>query len=262
MRSAAAAATEVKSCCAAAYSSTAARFLLGESFHPGGQALTTRLARALRVGPGATVADIASGPGSSALLVARMTGSTVVGLDLAFGNAASAAARAAEASLTRFVRFVCADAEALPLGDSSVDGALCECGLCLFPDKSAAAGEIARVLRPGARLALSDITADRARFPANLRSLEAHVACLADARPLAEIAALLGDAGLVVEAIERHDDVLGETLERVGARLRMARLVGGGPLGSLLDTAEDLLAAAREALAEGSIGYGVIVARR
>ena len=46
------AAEEIKACCAAAYSSPAARFLLGDSFHPGGAALTSRLARALQVGPG------------------------------------------------------------------------------------------------------------------------------------------------------------------------------------------------------------------
>ena len=58
---------EAKACCAAAYSSAAARFLLGDSSHPGGAELTSRLIRALRVGPGATGVDVASGPGTSAL---------------------------------------------------------------------------------------------------------------------------------------------------------------------------------------------------
>lgn len=57
----------VKSCCVSAYSVAAARWLLGDSFHPGGAELTERLARALRVGPGKLVVDVASGPGTSAL---------------------------------------------------------------------------------------------------------------------------------------------------------------------------------------------------
>src|SRR5919204_515983 len=54
---------EVKACCADVYASAAARFLLGDSFHPGGATLTYRLAAALRVGPGAVVCDVACGPG-------------------------------------------------------------------------------------------------------------------------------------------------------------------------------------------------------
>jgi len=137
------AAEEIKACCAAAYSSPAARFLLGDSFHPGGAALTSRLVRALRVGPGDVVVDVGCGPGMSALQLARKTGCEVIGVDLA-PPAVSDDPR---------VRFIRGDAEALPLDNASVDGALCECALCTFPDKDAAVGELARVLRPGARVA-------------------------------------------------------------------------------------------------------------
>jgi arsenite methyltransferase len=240
-------AEEIKACCAAAYSSPAARFLLGDSFHPGGAALTSRLVRALRVGPGDVVVDVGCGPGMSALQLARKTGCQVIGVDLA-PPAVSDDPR---------VRFIRGDAEALPLDNASVDGALCECALCTFPDKNAAVGELARVLRPGARVALSDLTADPGRLPSSLASLHARVACVADARPLEEIAALAEAAGLAVELTERHDGALAALLDRVEARLELAAMVAVD-----VAAARGLLGEVRGALESGALGYGVVVARR
>jgi arsenite methyltransferase len=249
---------DVKARCAAAYASEAARFLLGDSYHPGGAALTSRLIAALRVGPGATVVDVASGPGTSALQLAQETGCDVIGIDLSLESVAAAAAAAAAAGLAGRVHFVEGDAEALPLPDASTDGALCECALCTFPGKEAATAELARVLKPGARLALSDVTADPGRLPAEVTSLAGWVACVADARPLEEIADLLAGAGLTVEATERHDGALAELLERVEARLRLARLLLDGGV----ERGLELVGAARAALAAGTLGYGVVIARR
>ncbi len=251
----------VKSCCASAYSSSAARWLLGDSFHPGGAGMTSHLGRALRVGAGNLVVDVASGPGTSALQVARETGCDVLGVDLSVANAAAASRAAAKAGLAVRVRFVQGDAEALPVRDEACDGVLCECALCTFPDKPVAARELGRVLRPGARVAISDLTALRQELPPQLTSLQAWVACIADARPLDEIAALLEDGGLVVEITERHDDALGAMLDRIDARLKVARLLGGLSGGGVGEGRE-LVAAARDALARGLLGYAVLVARR
>jgi arsenite methyltransferase len=242
------AAEEIKACCAAAYSSPAARFLLGDSFHPGGAALTTRLGRALQVGPGDVVVDVACGPGTSAHQLAWETGCEVIGVDLALPE---------EADDPR-VRFICGDAEALPLEDTSVDGALYECALCTFPDKEAAAGELARVLRPGARVALSDLTANPMQLPPSLASLQAWVACIADARPLDNIAALLDQAGLVVEETESQDEALAALLERIEARLQVAAMLAPEAIAG----ARALLGEARAALEAGALGYGVVIAQR
>lgn len=252
---------EVKACCASVYSSSAARWLLGDHFHPGGAELTSRLARALRVGTGDLVIDVASGPGTSAIQLALATGCDVVGVDLAADNIAAGARRAEKADLSRSVRFLQGDAEALPLEDESADGLLCECALCTFPDKPSAVREVARVLRPGARLALSDVTALPDELPPELTSLNAWVACIADARPLEEIAALVEDGGLVVETSERHDQALAAMLDDVDARLRTARMLGLGLLGGGIAQGRELLAAARGAVRAGLLGYGVVVAR-
>ncbi|RDI74028.1 Methyltransferase domain-containing protein [Gaiella occulta] len=257
--------SQIKACCAATYSGPVARFLLGDTFHPGGSALSSRLLAALQVDAAATVLDLASGPGTSAILAARQLGCTVVGVELSAENVAAAGDAARRAGVAARVRFVQGDAESLPLGDASIDGALCECAFCLFPDKTTAAAELARVLTPGARLALSDVTADPERLPAELSGISAWAACVADARPLDEIAALLEQAGLVVEHSERQDRLVKDVVARVEARLRLARLLDPGlarDLGPGIERGLALIPTVREAIDRGALGYGIVVARR
>ncbi|MBA2537563.1 MAG: methyltransferase domain-containing protein, partial [Actinobacteria bacterium] len=176
-----------------------------------------------------------------------------------------ATARAAEAGLAGRVNFVQGDAEELPLRDESVDGAICECSLCLFPDKDAAVRELARVLRPGARLALSDVTAVPESLPPELRTLSGWTACVADARPLSEIASLFERAGFVVEELEQRDELLAEVIERVDGRLHLASFLQAGipdPLREGLRDAVELVRVARAAVEAGVVGYGILGATR
>jgi len=89
------------------------------------------------------------------------------------------------------------DAERLPLESGSFDAVVCECAFCTFPDKATAAAEFRRVLRPGGRLGLSDLTRT-GPLPPDLDGLLAWVACIADARPTAEYVAYLQGAQLLV----------------------------------------------------------------
>jgi arsenite methyltransferase len=73
---------DVKACCAAAYDSDAVALLLGASYHPGGLALTRRLATMAGLRPGQRVLDVASGPGTTALLLATEFAVSVDGVDL------------------------------------------------------------------------------------------------------------------------------------------------------------------------------------
>src|SRR5205823_12263086 len=72
-----AAPAELKSCCANLYETDVARLLLGDSFHPGGLALTERLGQLLRLCPDDVVLDVAAGRGTSAVHLAKLFGCRV-----------------------------------------------------------------------------------------------------------------------------------------------------------------------------------------
>jgi SAM-dependent methyltransferase len=258
-------AVEAKACCAAAYSNDAVALILGESYHPGGLTLTRRLASLTGLRPGQRVLDVASGPGSTSLLLAAEFGVSVDGLDLADASVRRATAAAADAGLGDRVTFHVGDAERLPFADASVDAVVCECAFCTFPDKVTAARELARVLRPGGRLGLSDVTVVAGGLPPELAGISGWVACLADARPLEEYAAILTNAGLDVLVQERHDDALATMVDQIHARLTTLRLVAGSaPALADIDfgRALELTGQAARAVDAGLIGYAVLVAGR
>lgn len=215
----------VKACCATAYGIDLVALLLGDSYHPGGAELTRRLGDALDLQPRERVLDVACGIGTTALLLTTERDVDVTGVDLGGTQVARARQRAAEAGLEGRARFQVGDAERLPVDDASFDAAVCECALCTFPDKDTAAAELARVLRPGGRVGITDIWLDPTRLDPELRGLAGRVACLADARPIDEVHSIVQRAGLAVTRIERHDHALLDTIERVTARLRAARLL-------------------------------------
>jgi arsenite methyltransferase len=254
---------EVKACCAAAYSSDLVALLLGDSYHPGGQALTRRLATGLGLRAGQSVLDAASGRGTSALTVAREYNVTVTGVDLSPANVALGNGAAQAAGLPDRITFQAGDAEKLPLSDKSVHAVVCECALCTFPDKRVAAAEFARVLRPGGRVGITDVTADRDRLPPELTTLGAWIACVADARPAGEYADILTGAGLRVGQIEHHDAAIGRMIDQIEARLQFLRLTSRTKLeayGVDVDRAGQVLGAAKTAVADGILGYALLVA--
>lgn len=257
---------EVKACCAAAYSADLVALLLGDSYHPGGQTLTRRLAAALHLRPGQSVLDVASGRGTSALMIARDSGATVVGIDLSAANVALANGAARANGLSERVGFRVGDAEKLPVPDESVDAVLCECALCTFPDKPAAVHEFARVLRPGGRVGITDVTVDPDRLPLELTTIGAWVACVAEARPAVEYAEFLARAGLRVSDIEHHDAAIGRLIDQIEARLQFLQVVTSRAKleaqGFDVERAGPVLGAARAALTDGVLGYALLVAEK
>ena len=254
---------EIKACCADAYSKDIVALLLGDSYHPGGTTLTRRLADALALTPDQRVLDVASGRGTTALLLADIYGVRVDGVDYAPANTALAQGAAQADSLAERAVFVTGDAEHLPYGAGLFDAVVCECALCTFPDKAQAATEFARVLKPGGRAGITDVTADPDRLPPELLGLGARIACIADARPLDEYAEILARAGLRVTATERHDQAMLRMIDQIEARLNLLRITAPARLadaGVDLDTAPAVLNAARAAVADGTLGYALLTA--
>ena len=256
---------DLKSCCAAVYGHPAVRWLLGDELHPGGEE-TTRLAlRLAGLKPGERLLDVASGAGASALLAGRDFGAHAVGVEYGEEAVDDARTAASEAGLERRVSFVRGDAEELPVADSSFDVVLCECSLCTFPDKERAVAEFHRVLRPGGRLALSDVVIDDERLPEQLHGALATIACVGAALPADGYERLLSGAGFTDLEREPRQEDAARFAERIKDRLRGARLLGGDSLAELplpVGEALDAIGAAREAISDGALGYAIFSATR
>jgi len=256
-------ATDLKSCCANLYESDLARLLLGDSFHPGGLALTQRLGELLNLQPGQRVLDVAAGQGTSAIFLAQHFGCEVVGIDFSAESVRIATGRAAEAGLSGLTRFEQGDAESLDYAPGSFDAIICECAFCTFPDKTAAAGGFARLLKPGGRVGLSDLTRT-GPLPPELAGLLAWIACIADARPVAEYVAYLEEARLAVSQIEPHNAALAELVRNIRTRLLGAELLLKLkklelPPGIDFEQAKCLAHHATGAVQTGKLGYTVVV---
>jgi arsenite methyltransferase len=254
------AADELKACCAATYAEPAVRWLLGGELHPGGEDATRRALELIMLGREDRLLDVASGSGASALLAAREFGASVTGVDYGEEAVLAATAAARDERLSHRVRFARGDAENLALLDDSFDAVLCECSLCTFPEKERAAAEIARVLRTGGQVAISDVVVDADRLPDELLGPLATIACVGSAlsRPGYEV--LLAGAGLEVFAVESRDADTARFAERIEERLRGVRLLGldrfaGSPFG--VEEAIELVRLARHSIDEGAIGYAI-----
>ena len=129
--------------------------------------------------PGETVLDLGSGAGLDVLLSARRVspGGHAYGVDMTDEMLAVARANQAKAGVTN-ATFLKGTIEALPLPDAAVDVVLSNCVINLAADKSAAIGEAFRVLRPGGRLAVSDMIALEEMTPEAKRNLDLWAGCI------------------------------------------------------------------------------------
>jgi SAM-dependent methyltransferase len=146
---------------------------------------------------GETVLDLGSGGGIDVLLSAQRVGPTgrAIGIDMTDAMLELARRNAAEAGVTN-VEFVKGTIEALPLADASVDVVISNCVVNLAADKAAVLAEIARVLRPGGRIGISDVVADDGLSLAERAARGSYAGCIAGALSFGEYRAGLAAAGL------------------------------------------------------------------
>lgn len=145
---------------------------------------------------GEVVLDLGCGGGIDVLLAARRVGDTgrAIGVDMT-PEMISRAKAAAEQAGAANAEFHLAEIDRLPLPDASVDCVISNCVINLVPDKPRAFGEILRVLRPGGRLAISDIALKRP-LPEEIRDdMQAYVGCISGALMIDEYEQLLRQAG-------------------------------------------------------------------
>ena len=145
---------------------------------------------------GQTVLDLGSGAGFDAFLAARAVGPTgrVIGVDMTPAMVTKAGANATKGGYAH-VEFRFGEIEALPVADATVDVVISNCVINLCPDKRPVYKEAFRALRPGGRLAVSDVVARKELSDEVKRDLKLHSGCLAGATPQVELVRILEEAG-------------------------------------------------------------------
>ena len=162
---------------------------------------------------GETVVDLGCGGGLDVFLAAAKVGPTgkAIGIDMTpemLELARRNAAKGAKGQPITNVEFHQAMIDNLPLPDGSVDCVISNCVINLAPDKRAVFREIARVLKPGGRLAISDIALKKPLPPEISNDLAAYAGCIAGAVPTETYRETLVGAGLAhVEVIDTGADL-------------------------------------------------------
>lgn len=155
--------------------------------------------------PGETVLDLGSGPGLDCFLAARKVGPAgrVIGVDMTPEMLERARANAEKIGAAN-VEFRRGEIEDLPVEDASVDVVISNCVINLSPDKPRVFREIARVLKPGGRMHVSDIVLN-GELPPELKQLAAaYAACISGALQKADYLKAIADAGLAEVKVDRE----------------------------------------------------------
>src|SRR5271156_1710334 len=159
--------------------------------------------------PGEVVVDLGSGGGLDVFLAAKMVGlqGRAIGIDMTPAMIERARANAASGGYSN-VEFYLSTIDRIPLPDASVDCVISNCVLNLAPDKPAVFREISRILKPGGRLAVSDIALKHELPESIAKSMAAYVGCISGALKIGDYRARLLAAGFEhVEIVDSGSDL-------------------------------------------------------
>ncbi|MFT3869904.1 MAG: arsenite methyltransferase [Nibricoccus sp.] len=162
--------------------------------------------------PGQTVLDLGSGAGFDAFLAVRAVGPTgrVIGVDMTSEMLSKARANAQKGGYKN-VEFRLGEIEALPVADSTVDVIISNCVINLCPDKRPVYSEAFRVLKPGGRIAVSDVVARTELSEKVKQDLALHSGCLAGATLENELKTILAENGftnILIRPKNNSDEVI------------------------------------------------------
>ena len=190
--------------------------------------------RHLELAPGETVLDLGSGAGVDAFLAAREVGpkGRVIGVDMTPAMLDKARANVGKAGVDN-VEFREGRLESLPVDSASVDAVTSNCVINLVPDKGAVFAEVARVLKPGGRLVISDIILDGALPDAIAKDVYAYVGCVSGAMLRDEYFGLLRRAGFDRVSVLKDIDYLAAVGDAFPTELGKLLAAAGIPPGAL-----------------------------
>ena len=249
---------DLNACCTITYGHPLARLLLGDSLHPGGLPVTSKLGGLMGIDAAQSVLDAGCGLGATAVHLARTAGCHVTGVTLEDDGAAVAYELAGRSGVEDRVRFVQGDVLHVDLAGQQFDSIVMECVLSIIEDKGAALRRLGGFLRPGGRIGLSDVTAS-GPLPPELEGPLATAGCVGGAVSLGEYRALLEGEGFVIE----HLLDLPEVTESFMAGVRGKMLLAAAAVrGRVLAGARRIFALAQELVSQRVLGYGLVVVRK
>lgn len=165
--------------------------------------------RHLLLRPGETVLDLGSGAGVDVFIAAGQVGAQgkAIGVDMTPQMVVRARENAVKGGFDN-VEFHEGRLESLPVDDASVDAVTSNCVINLVPDKARVFAEVARVLKPGGRLVISDIVLDGELPSAVKDDLLSYVGCVSGAEQRQDYFAKVESAGLTVTEVLDDTDVV------------------------------------------------------
>ncbi|MEE9134949.1 MAG: methyltransferase domain-containing protein [Nitrososphaerales archaeon] len=244
------------------YCNDIVRLVLGDSWHPGGLELTTKLGHSLNLTEDDAVLDVACGIGSSGLHMAKSFGCSISGIDSSDKNIDEANKVSSGMSIPQRAEFKVGESARIPYNDDSFTAVIVECAMSGFTNPDLALGEIRRVLKPQGRLGITDLAVDGDLPPELQKGLEPF--CINIEMTPSRYEELLAQNGFVDVSITDSTNSLLELLEAIKKKVFLVEILKG--IGKLKLTDEDLaywkrlLSMVKENVNSGRIRYIMLTA--
>ncbi len=192
--------------------------------------------------PGQTVLDLGSGGGIDCFLAGKKVGESgrVIGIDMTAEMIEKARLNKDNLGAEN-VEFRLGEIEHLPVADETVDVVISNCVINLSPDKSQVFREAYRALRPGGRLAVSDIVTDGALTEGIKDNLSAWVGCLAGALDVKDYTAAIESAGFVdvkLTPVYLDESIIETAMEQLNPEERLAVNAGSSRVALVMEGGE------------------------
>jgi ubiquinone/menaquinone biosynthesis C-methylase UbiE len=241
---------------------------LGDSFHPGSEAVTIQLGNKLGLSKGQYILLIGCGTGKSAITLARSFECSVLGIDQSENNVTLARQRAEKAGFNDQLEFVKVDGNTLEFFDRTFDAVVSDCAFRAFADKTTVCSEIYRVLKPARAVGVMEIFIESS-LPEKIEKALAFLGAGTVALSKSELIVLLERVGFSRIAVEDHNENIQKLLAKARALLPGLSLAKRfidrdleGRLGFAVDEVPGILDAIESETGSGNISYSILTASK